>query len=481
MPLTRLEIENILGIERLDIVPGTLTVVAGRNGVGKTSFLESVRFLMLGGNDSSLLRRGAEKGLVRGTFSDGKVITRTIGPKGSAVDVRIPVEGVVTKVSAPQAYLNQLIGELAMDPLALLTCPENKQAEYLTDLVSPEVSDAEIREAAGVPVPRMKANGLERIAVVRKLVYDERTAVNRTASDKATTAAQLRETLPPDGATATADLVELRANRAELAEQLTAAEKDAAAKRKTTEKAAASARETAVEAIKANAQAELDSIREDAAERIRTIERERDSALERVKERAREQAEAKATEERAACASAERQEREVLESVRAMLGGALAEQDTIIALAEAAEKEHARAEKTREILAAAEREGAEAKAKSAALTAALGRLDALRAKLLAELPIPGLEIRDGQVVFEDMPLRRLNTAAQMGVALKVAMLRAGKAGLIVVDHAEAFDPPNLAAWKAAAAEAGLQWFLGERTDGPLTVETLPAEQKAEAA
>jgi hypothetical protein len=368
-----------------------------------------------------------------------------------------------------------------MDPLALLTCPESKQAEYLADLVSPEVSDAEIREAAGISVPRMKANGLDRIAVVRKMVYDERTAVNRTATDKTTTAAQLRETLPPDGATAAADLVELRANRADLAEQLSAAEKDAATKRKAAEKAAAAARETAVEAIKGNAQAELDAIREDAAERIRTIERERDSALERVKERAREQAEAKTSEERASCSDAERQEREVLESVRAMLGGALAEQDTIIALAEAAEKEHARAEKTREILVAAERDASEAKAKSAALTAALGRLDALRARLLELLPVPGLEIRDGQVFYQEIPLRRLNTAAQMQVALSVARLRAGKAGLIVVDHAEAFDPANLEALKSAAADAGLQWFMAERTDGPLVVETVSAPVEEEAA
>ncbi len=458
MPLNRLEIENILGIEHLDIVPGVLTCVAGANGVGKTSFLESVRFLMLGGNDSTLLRRGAEKGLVRGTFDDGKVITRTIGPKGSAVDVRIPLEGVVTKVSAPQAYLNQMVGELAMDPLALLTCPESKQAEYLADLVSPEVSDAEIREAAGIPVPRMKANGLDRIAVVRKMVYDERTAVNRTATDKATTAAQLRATLPPEG-DRVPDVAELR--------ELKGAGEAALA---STEKAAAGKRDAALEAIRTNAQGEIDAIRQDAAARIRDIEQEREAAVGRVKERAGAQAD-EAREAAAADVKA------VEEHLRPKLEQLAAD----IATAEAAEKEHARAEKTREILVAAERDASEAKAKSAALTVALGRLDALRARLLEQLPVPGLEIRDGQVFYQEIPLRRLNTAAQMQVALSVARLRAGKAGLIVVDHAEAFDPANLEALKSAAADAGLQWFMAERTDGPLVVETMSAPAEEEAA
>lgn len=304
--------------------------------------------------------------------------------------------------------------------------------------------------------------------------------MNRTAKDKRVTAGQLRETLPPDGATAGADLAELRAVRAELAEQLSVAEKDAAAKRKTTEKDAATAREKAVEAIKANAQAELDAIREDAQERIRAIERERDSALERVKERAREQAEAKAAEERAVCAEAERQEREVLESVRAMLGGAIAEQDTIVALAEAAEKEHARAEKTREILAAAERDADKAEADSKALTEALERIDALKASLLEKLPIKGLEIREGAVFVDGLPFERVNSARQIEVAFQVAKLRAGKVGLIVADGLERFDEETYRTFEAAAASAGLQFVVGRVGRGELAVRTLP-ETEGKAA
>lgn len=478
---TQIEVVNIMGIEQLKFVPGNVTIVSGRNGAGKTSVLEAIRSVLKGGHDASLLRSGAEKGSVRVLLDDGTEMLKTVTKESSNLRVVHPVAG---RVSKGQALIDSLVDSLGVDPMALLNCPASKRAEYLADIMALDVPEPAIREAAGRPVAVGKlpagASGLDRLEAVREALYDERTGVNRTAKDKRVTAGQLRETLPPDGATAGADLAELRAVRAELAEQLSVAEKDAAAKRKTTEKDAATAREKAVEAIKANAQAELDAIREDAQERIRAIERERDSALERVKERAREQAEAKAAEERAVCAEAERQEREVLESVRAMLGGAIAEQDTIVALAEAAEKEHARAEKTREILAAAERDADKAEADSKALTEALERIDALKASLLEKLPIKGLEIREGAVFVDGLPFERVNSARQIEVAFQVAKLRAGKVGLIVADGLERFDEETYRTFEAAAASAGLQFVVGRVGRGELAVRTLP-ETEGKAA
>lgn len=371
MKVTKIEIEQVMGIERLAFEPGVLTLVEGRNGSGKTSTLEAVRSALRGGHDPSLLRAGAEKGSVRLVLEDGTEIVKTIGRDASPLKVSLPGAG---RVSKGQALVDSLVDSLGVDPMALINCPATKRAEYLADIMALDVPEPAIREAAGRPVAVGKlpagASGLDRLEAVRRALYEERTGVNRTAKDKRATAGQLRETLPPGGETAAEDLVELRAVRAELAEKKSTAEKDAAAKRKTVEKDAAAAREKAVEAIKGNAQAELDGIREDAQERIRKIEQERDSALDRVKERAREQAEAKAIEERAACVEAEREERETLESIGSALGGAIAEQDAIITRAEAAAEEHARAEKTREILAAAERdaEKAELDAKSLSTT-----------------------------------------------------------------------------------------------------------------
>lgn len=477
MKVTSISIENVMGIERLAFEPGVLTLVEGRNGSGKTSTLEALRSALRGGHDPSLLRAGAEKGSVRLVLEDGTEITKTIGKDASPLKVSLPGAG---RVSKGQALVDSLVDSLGVDPMALLNCPASKRAEYLADVMALDVPEAALREAAGRPVAVEKlpagASGLDRLEAVRKALYDERTGVNRTAKDKRTTAAQLRETLPPEGSTAAADLVELRAGRAVLVERLSAAEKDAVAKRKETEKAAAMSREGAVAAIKASAQAELDAIREDAQERIRAIERERDSALERVKELAREQADKATEKERGICAEAEREEREVLASVRTNLGGAIAEQDTVIALAEAAEKEHARAEKTREILAAAERDADKAEAESRALTEAIDRIDALKASLLEKLPIKGLEIRERAVFVDGLPFERVNSARQIEIAFQVAKLRAGKVGLIVADGLERFDEETYRTFEAAAANAGLQFVVGRVGSGELSVRTMPEEE-----
>lgn len=451
---TQIEVANIMGIEQLKFVPGNVTVVSGRNGAGKTSVLEAIRSVLKGGHDASLLRAGAEKGSVRILLEDGTEMVKTITPESSNLRVVHPVGG---RVSKGQALVDSLVDALGVDPMALLNCPPQKRAEYLADVMALDVPEAALREAAGRPVAVGKlpagASGLDRLEAVRKALYDERTGVNRTAKDKRTTAAQLLETLPPVAAGAP-DAAGLRAQKAAREAALAKSEKSAAAKR-----------DEALEAIRGNAQGEIDAVRADAAERIREIEREREAAIARIKERAENLAD-----EARGAAAAEVKAAEA--KIRPELDRLTAE----IAAAEAAEKEHARAEKTREILAAAERDADKAEDDSRALTEALERIDALKASLLEQLPIKGLEIREGAVFVDGLPFERVNSARQIEVAFQVAKLRAGKVGLIVADGLERFDEETYRTFEAAAASAGLQFVVGRVGSGELAVRTLPAEE-----
>jgi DNA repair exonuclease SbcCD ATPase subunit len=454
MKVTKIEIESVMGIDRLAFEPGVLTLVEGRNGAGKTSTLEAVRAALRGGHDPSLLRAGAEKGSVRLVLEDGTEITKTIGRDASPLKVSLPGAG---RVSKGQALVDSLVDSLGVDPMALINCPASKRAEYLADVMALNVPEAALREAAGRPVAVGKlpagASGLDRLEAVRKALFDERTAVNRTARDKRATAAQLRETLPPVAAGAP-DAAGLRAQKAAQEAALARAEKAAAAKR-----------DEALEAIRGNAQGEIDAVRADAAERIREIEREREAAIARIKERAENQAD-----EARGGAAAEVKTEEA--KIRPELERLAAE----IAAAEAAEKEHARAEKTREILAAAERDAAAAELEAKLHTDALERIDALKASLLEKLPIKGLEIREGAVYVDGLPFERVNSARQIEVAFQVAKLRAGKVGLIVADGLERFDEETYRTFEAAAASAGLQFVVGRVGKGELSVRTLPEEE-----
>ena len=475
--ISSITVENVLGIERLEVRPGTVTVVSGRNGAGKTSFLEAIRSLMRGGHDASLLRRGAARGLVRFVREDGVELTKKITAERSPLDVRIPGAG---KVSQGQAVVDSMVDELAIDPLALITAKPRDRAKFALDLIDVELPDEAIAEATGYPVPKFRGSALERIAIAREVLYDERTAVNRVAKENRSTVSRLRETLP-SAEEEVPDLAALRAERAALASSLAEVENAAPAERVRCENAAANKRAESVEAIKTNAQAELDAIREDAAERIRAIERERDAALERVKDRAREEAEKRANEERLAVEGAAEGERIALEAAESAFGSRIPALDKAITQAEERAKALAWDEKTREILADAQAAAEKAEASSKALSAAIERLDALKVSLLARLPIPGLDARAEDLFLDGIPFERLNTAKQIEISVRLAALRAGNSGLVVVDHGEALDSASRSALKSAADACGIQLLVAVVSDGPLTVETLPTEAKAEAA
>lgn len=442
-PVVRIEIENILGIERLDVTPGALTIVEGGNGEGKTSFLEAVRSVATEGHDPSLLRAGASRGLVRITLEDGSTLLKKVTPDGSSFEGRHPRVG---RVSKARAWVDSLIDELGADPLALVNCPASKRAEYLADVMAVEVSDEDLTRASGRPVADLKIPtrllGLDRIEAVRKVLYDERTGVNRLAKEKRATAAQLRDTLPSVPAAAD-DPATLRRQRdeaqAELARQL------ADVKRQTADqldrKRDLVQRE--IDLIREEAQRKIDSLNAAAAERARQVQEEGQEAAERIQAELRPRLED--------------------------LAGRLS-------VAEAAAKEHARAERTREILTAAEADAERLNDDAAMLSVALDQLDQLKASLLAQVPVKGLEIRGGEVLIDGLPFDRVNTARQIEVAIEVAALRAKDVPLLVSDHGEALDAENWAALEAKAAAMGFNVIVARRTDGPLAIRTIaPAE------
>lgn len=452
MKVTKIEVENLMGLERLVVEPGAFTIIEGANAVGKTSFLEAVRAIATEGHDPSLLRKGAERGFVRLTLDDGSVMQKTVTEKASSFEGRHPKLG---KVSKARAWVNELVDELGIDPLALITCPPVKRAEYLEGLMSFEVSRKDIEAAAGRTMTGLplasKASGLDLVDAGRKALYDERTGLNRVAKEKRATAKQLGETLPPAGEEAP-DLALLRARKG-MGEAALAA----------SEKALRETMQAALESIRANAQAEIDGVRADVTERIRALERERETALAEIKGQAERFAEA------ARVAFADE-----MKTVTAKIAPELEGLTAQIATAEALEREHVRAEKTREILAQAEKDATAAEAEAKVLTAGIEGLDALRDKLLASCPVAGLEVREGMVYVDGLPFERVNSARQIEVCLEVARLRVKDVPLLVSDHGEALDAANWAALETKAAALGMNLIVARRTEGPLAVRTSSA-------
>jgi hypothetical protein len=310
---------------------------------------------------------------------------------------------------------------------------------------------------------------------ITKYLYEERTIANRIAKEKRASASEMRKSLPeesPNGdwgelsrkyATELRDLQIVNTARISTVDSDTKSASDAVkelfqAKRdaikedldETTER-----RRKDLEAAISKLRAEFDDgvsrMRADSDIEVKRCEGIRDSELARIE-----------ASQKAVTAEIETEFRPKLDDLTAKI-------------AQANEKAtaHAQAETARKYIRGQEKEADEQEAASRKLTKAIDQLDALKLKKMSEAPIPGLIPTPKGLVYNDVPLRILNKAEQLTIALEIAMLRAGECPVIILDDLEHFSSDNYADLRKTclkfAAERGGQFIGGKVTDTKLLV------------
>lgn len=432
MQISRIKISNILGVEELDFSPAGFTEIAGPNGSGKTSVLEAVKAALQGGHDATLLRKGADKGEVVLVLDDGTEIKRRVGEKASTTDV---VRGG-KKIARSGETLKALTDMLSVNPVDFLTARKQDRVRVLLEAMPLEADAEKLTEIVGFDVkPAPGVHAIQQIQQVYTQVYDERTGTNRAVREKEGTIKQLRDAIPPappglDGDEAALDARLHEIDAAKTAELERISNKLDGIRKST---------QANIEQIKADAQARIDAIR---AEMQQKIDAEQ-GALADIESRAGTQRE-KSLQKFAA-------ERE---PVAAQLATIRTNRDLA-----------ARRAQTLDTIETLETELETLSEDAERQTAALAALDQYKSDLLASLPIPGLEVRDGEVFRDDVPFDRLNTAQQVDVAVEIAKLRAGDLGVICVDGLELLDSKALQAFRARALDSGLQLFITRVADG----------------
>lgn len=184
MKVISLTTTNYKRAKHVEIKPdpeGNLVIVAGKNGQGKSSVLDSIA-AALGGANSKTTPKPIRDGEDRAEIvleTEELTVTRVFTPSGSRLTLTSK-DGA--KYPKAQAKLDELVGNLSMDPLAFTLLDDKKQLAQLLDLVdlpfNPDQLEAE-----------------------RKQVFDERTAVNRRVKEFESALAQFSE-LPADLPTA---------------------------------------------------------------------------------------------------------------------------------------------------------------------------------------------------------------------------------------------------------------------------------------
>jgi hypothetical protein len=422
MRISLLRISNILGITDLEVTPGRFNEITGSNGVNKTSVLAAIKSVVEGGHDATLLRNGAERGEVVLVLDDGVELRKTVTAKTSRVEVK---KGD-TLMKRPQETIAALADLFSVNPIAFLSAPKADRARVMLESMPIELDRDRLAGIVGAELPAWTpgVHALAALDLIRRGIYDERTACNGALKEKRSTIEQLKQAMPDAPGDSDLNEAELETELARL-EQVCADDLEALDAKVAEWMAARDARVAEHQAALAELVAQTGLAKERRAARIAEIRQVRLTAA---------------------------------QPLAVQLGMVKANRNAA-----------AKREQTTETLQTLGEQIKVCEAESTQRTQALEAIDAYKQELLANLPIANVEVINGEIYRGGVPFDRLNTAQRISIAVDLARLRAGKLGVVCIDGAEALDPKTMEAFKAATEKSDLQFFVTRVTDGALKV------------
>lgn len=442
MRIAQVKINNILGITELEFTPQGFNEISGPNGTGKTSVLEAIQAVLKTGHDATLLRKGADKGEAVLVLDDGTELSKVVTADKSTSKARVGGKLSTT----PASVIKSLTDLYAANPIEFLRARKQDRVKVLLETMPLEADTAKLAEISGIPVTAAEGtHALAVIETVRQEVYDDRTGTNRAVKEKDNTINQLRQAMPEAAGGVEGGEDELTAQVQE-ADKVKAAELDriatklAGIKSENLTKVAEIRQrvQEAIDKLRAEGQAEVDAIV--AAER--DIEGKAGQQRERTIQR----------------------HNEIVTPLNQALENIKANRNA-----------HAKREQAMQTVAQMEKDLVGLQADADRQTKALAALEKYKADLLASLPIPGVEVKDGEIYRDGVPFDRLNTAQQVWVAVEIAKLRSGELGVCCVDGIELLDPNAFEEFKAQALQSNLQLFVSRVSGEDFSVKTSQSE------
>ena len=454
MKVREIRIHNILGIENLEIRPGEITSIEGKNGEGKTSAIEAIKAVVQGGHDATLLRQGAESGQVVIVLDDGLQITKKITAKESTLTMKHPDFGTMEK---PQTRLDKLTDALSVNPIAFLTAPAPKRAEYLLQAMPITLTKEDLAGIYEGSLPGM--NGLENLELLHKKFYDERTVVNRQHEEKKGTINQLEATLPPEEKGPDGQplpTIDWITRGRELLQKVNTKKEEY----RTRAQEFAEAHNVIGGQISKAYQNVKDTVAREYADRLQALNDWKAAQLEEAR-----QVFEKTTSDEAK--SHDRTQSEALEPLQAEINQLDVDEKAAAQRAKDSQREAV----LRQTVAGHRDQLQGLQDQSDGLTTKLEAIKHLRERILANLPIHGVTVKDGQIYREEIPFDRLNTAQQIEIAVAVAKLRARDIGIVCVDGLECLDEQSFLEFESMMRDTGLQVFVTRVTNRPFEIIT----------
>jgi len=473
MKITKIKIKNLFGIKEYE-ADGSNKELSGKNGTGKTSVIDAIRYALTNKSDRQyIVRNGESEGEIIIETDTGLLLDRK-ARIGMADYKSIKQNGV--PVGSPEGFLKDIVTTLQLSPVDFMNLDTKKQNSMLLDLIQYEWDMNTIREwfgeiPAGINYEQNILAVLNDIQAENGKYYMTRQDINREARAKKSVIEEIANEIPVEynleywksvnlGELYT-KIEKIRKNNSEIEKAKIMIEGQANKLR-----SFEADREIKLASLDREMAAESNSIDSELArlkERIIALEKEKESLNSKKTDKA------KLIE-----SEFEKEKAQYLSNISAYAELADKEIMPIDKLTEEAETAERMKSHINEYERMVDLQG-ELEAlneKSRKLTEKIELARNLPAVILekAELPIANLTVKDGTPLINGLPISNLSEGEKLDLCIDIAISKPNGLQIILIDGIEKLATEMRENLYKKCKEKGLQ-FIATRTtdDNELTV------------
>lgn len=476
MKITKIKISNLFGIKEYE-ADGKNRELNGKNGTGKTSVIDAIRYALTNRSDREyIVRDGESEGEIiietdTGLFIDRKART-------AQTDYKSVKQNGLT-VPSPETFLKDIITPLQLSPLEFMGMDKKEQNAIILSMIEYPWSMETIKEWFG-EIPADVNYDQNILAILNDIqaengtYYQTRQDINRDIRAKRAIVAEIGASLP-------VDYDGSRWENVNLSELYTRIEKIRKSN-DTIEKARRlkEGRDNKIRSFEADREIALAALDREMASKGTHIESELASLRERINSLEKERDGLASTKaDKAAVIQSEHKEKVAKYEAEVAAYDEYLDQeiqpvDNLLGEAEAAEKMKSHINEWRRMLAL-EDEIKGLTERSTSLTEKIEKARTLPGEILetATIPISGLSVKNGIPLINGLPVSNLSEGEKLDLCIDVAIQNPAGLQIILIDGIEKLSTEMRERLYAKCREKGLQFISTRTTDSnELTVMEL---------
>ena len=473
MKISKIKIKSLFGITQYE-ADGKNVELAGKNGTGKTSVIDAIRYALTNSSDRDyIIKNGETEGEIYIEMDNGLSIDRKA--RVAMTDYKsIKQNGNV--ISSPEAFLKTIFTPLQLSPMEFISMDKKTQNAIILDMIQYDWNLATIKEWFG-EIPRDVNYEQNILAVLNDIqaengyYFTHRQDINRDIRAKKAIISDIGAALPADYDGERWE----KTNLSELYVEIEQIRKE----NETIEKAKSlrDSHDAKIRGFQATKEIKMAALDREMGQEEKNIETELSSLRERIK----------ALEEKKAGLSGIKADKtKVIESeYETSVAKYEAEQasyseyadketkpiNELMAKANETEKMKGHINEWRRMLSI-QKEVEELQEESRSLTAKIELARTLPGTILetAQIPIEGLSVKDGIPLINGLPVSNLSEGEKLDLCIDVAIQNPAGLQIILIDGTEKLSEENRNRLYEKCRSKGLQ-FIATRTtdDNDLTV------------